>query len=396
MSFAMAEVQRTNRIRTIRELMGLDGEDMELAPQAKKGEAPYAVLPMVEIPQAPETIEETEAPVMIQEKLQPEIPENIDIREFGSPLSRLLARDWVRYPLIFVIALGFFYVVLNFRAISAQIGALISSPSRKEKIAFAEVSPEYNKWIKKYYVYANNPEILEPKNDPDADGLANLEEFYLGTNPLVADTDGDGYNDGREVLDGYNPSYEGRVLAWQGKVIAEHVNTEGMRSRNALQNLTRVAGEQALLFQLDPAKPGNINIPKLGIDAPIIWSREFTRMEEDLKYGAAHHPNTPYPGNRGTASIHGHSSGNPWDGNFKTLFTRINFLEPGDEVFVTVYNDKGESKRYRYVVRSKKVYAKNDPQQFADLGGYFLNLSTSWPVGTAHERYVVTTELVGL
>lgn len=35
--------------------------------------------------------------------------------------------------------------------------------------------------------------------DHDGDGLTTLEEFQLGTDPYIADTDGDGLNDGREV-----------------------------------------------------------------------------------------------------------------------------------------------------------------------------------------------------
>jgi len=41
--------------------------------------------------------------------------------------------------------------------------------------------------------------------DPDKDGLTNREEFGLGTDPNVKDTDGDGYADGREVKAGTDP-----------------------------------------------------------------------------------------------------------------------------------------------------------------------------------------------
>lgn len=58
------------------------------------------------------------------------------------------------------------------------------------------------------------PEVAPPEPSPpppdsvldsDSDGLTNLQEAQLGTDPNKADTDGDGFNDGQEVQAGYNP-----------------------------------------------------------------------------------------------------------------------------------------------------------------------------------------------
>jgi hypothetical protein len=49
------------------------------------------------------------------------------------------------------------------------------------------------------------PPPSDPALDSDSDGLTNLQEAQLGTDPNRADTDGDGFNDGQEVQAGYNP-----------------------------------------------------------------------------------------------------------------------------------------------------------------------------------------------
>ena len=43
-----------------------------------------------------------------------------------------------------------------------------------------------------------NSEVADAGADPDGDGLTNLEEFELGTDPCKADSDGDGLSDGQE------------------------------------------------------------------------------------------------------------------------------------------------------------------------------------------------------
>lgn len=46
---------------------------------------------------------------------------------------------------------------------------------------------------------------ISPIADTDEDGLSDIRERELGTDPTNPDTDGDGYNDGEEVANGYSP-----------------------------------------------------------------------------------------------------------------------------------------------------------------------------------------------
>jgi hypothetical protein len=52
-------------------------------------------------------------------------------------------------------------------------------------------------WLLSHNLNPNDP--LVPMEDPDRDGLTNLQEFQAGTDPNNPDSDGDGLNDGDEV-----------------------------------------------------------------------------------------------------------------------------------------------------------------------------------------------------
>ncbi len=50
------------------------------------------------------------------------------------------------------------------------------------------------------YIYLNGVPVAKFEPDSDLDGLSNEQELDKGTNPLLADTDGDGLTDGEEVF----------------------------------------------------------------------------------------------------------------------------------------------------------------------------------------------------
>ena len=73
-----------------------------------------------------------------------------------------------------------------------------------------------NAWLDKLRIESSNPLFIDANNDgmpdnldrygdADGDGLTNIREIALGTNPTNADSDGDGISDGWEVAHGLNP-----------------------------------------------------------------------------------------------------------------------------------------------------------------------------------------------
>jgi len=64
-------------------------------------------------------------------------------------------------------------------------------------------------WENQYGLNPNDP--VDAKEDPDKDGLTNLNEYTYGTDPTKEDTDGDGFLDGEEASAGYNPAGSGKL-----------------------------------------------------------------------------------------------------------------------------------------------------------------------------------------
>ena len=55
-------------------------------------------------------------------------------------------------------------------------------------------------------------DVIDSHDDPDNDGLSNLEEFDLGSDPHSIDSDGDSVSDYKEHLRGTDPLSKDRIV----------------------------------------------------------------------------------------------------------------------------------------------------------------------------------------
>ena len=153
----------------------------------------------------------------------------------------------------------------------------------------------------------------------------------------------------------------------------------------------------ASLPNYDLNNPGRLSIPRLNLSVPLIWSKDPSDFDADLTKGVIHYPGTVLPGDRGTVYVSGHSSDYLWKKNpMHDVFAKLNFLKPGDDVFVDVYGLDGKVYNYRYQVSETNIYKPDDQTQFIDDSTNKLNLSTCWPIGTSTNRIVVSAVQVGL
>ena len=142
------------------------------------------------------------------------------------------------------------------------------------------------------------------------------------------------------------------------------------------------------------SEPNHLSIPVLGIEAPVIYVEEKseTVYQTALKNGVVHYPGTAKPGELGNAYIFGHSSDYVWSaGDFKTVFAKLPQIEMGTEIFIS--NENGEM--FTYLVTETKVVGPRD-LSVLDQNEYQdkqLTIQTSYPLGTALQRYIVISEL---
>lgn len=119
---------------------------------------------------------------------------------------------------------------------------------------------------------------------------------------------------------------------------------------------------------------GRIDIPAIDLDEYVVEGTDT----EDLRKGPGHYPETPLPGEPGTAAIAGHRT------TYGAPFRHIDDLRRGDRILVeTPFG------RYSYRVERTKVVDDQDRSVLARVGHQRLVLSACHPLYSAAQRVIV-------
>ncbi|MDB4940076.1 MAG: putative sortase [Candidatus Doudnabacteria bacterium] len=319
---------------------------------------------------------------------------------------QLIKSGWP-YLIIFFVAL-FFYLILftNFSVLSyikSVPSQVQTNVAQADKPQYANIDA-YNAWIRSYFYEVNDPAVLDPATDLSGNGLSNYQKFVLGLNPKKKDTMGLGMTDTQALLSGINPLTGSPLNDNQKKLIADYIDLESVANKLALQtadNTPKVAGATTASndltrdgIEINTNIPAQIDIPKLKISVPLIWTKDTKNFDTDLAQGVVHYPGTALPGDIGTAYISGHSSNYSWaKGSYNKVFETLDGLKQYDSFSITATDVNGKKVTFHYVVTKKQVYAADDQAQFISQDKSIVALSTCWPIGTSAKRLVVFGEL---
>jgi sortase A len=173
---------------------------------------------------------------------------------------------------------------------------------------------------------------------------------------------------------------------WISGQIAYLLNEHSHHTASTIVTISK--SKPAPAITISKNAPYRIDIPKISVHAPVIYSQHVVdeaSFLQALHNGVVHYPNTALPGQPGNIVIFGHSSGLWWaPGNYKFVFTLLDKLTKNDQISLD-YNGI----RYVYRVTGKRVVLPTDLSVLDTSTGYNLTLLTCTPVGTDYKRLAV-------
>lgn len=136
-------------------------------------------------------------------------------------------------------------------------------------------------------------------------------------------------------------------------------------------------------------KEDRLEIPKIEISVPLVFVENENEVSKALDRGVVHFPSSALPGETGQTIILGHSAPPGWPKiKYQWVFSQINDLEVGDEIFVYFDN-----KKYTYSV-NKKIFLEKREELPQDLtsSDNMLILISCWPPGKDIRRIAVVAK----
>jgi len=137
-------------------------------------------------------------------------------------------------------------------------------------------------------------------------------------------------------------------------------------------------------------KEDSLEIPKIEVSAPLIFVENRDKVYKTLDNGVVHYPDSVLPGEKGQTIILGHSAPPNWpDIKYDNVFSRLNELEEGDEIFIYF-----EHQKYNYSVTNKFFLERGEEvPEYLTNSDNMLVLISCWPPGKDIRRIAVEAKL---
>jgi sortase A len=167
----------------------------------------------------------------------------------------------------------------------------------------------------------------------------------------------------------------GATLLWQEPVSALVANQQQGKLKDAFFDPPR------RVIRRQPLKGdaiARIDMPAIGVSEYVVEGTDV----DSLRKGPGHYPETPLPGEPGTAAIAGHRT------TYGAPFRRIDQLERGDRISVDMPDG-----RFVYRVERTKIVDDQDLSVLDDVGYGRLMLSACHPLYSAAQRVIVFAKL---
>lgn len=132
-------------------------------------------------------------------------------------------------------------------------------------------------------------------------------------------------------------------------------------------------------------KENILEIPKIGVLAPLIFVSSEKEVSKSLERGVVHFPGSVLPGGTGQTIILGHSAPPGWPKiKYDWVFSRLNELEMGDEISLHFNHQK-----YTYSVTQKIFLERGEEIPLLTNSGNMLVLISCWPPGKDLKRIAI-------